>query len=217
MGNSKYYEGNNWNYSFRLLADMEARIELAGGMNAMIALLDEFFGYSREPVQLGDLFLVTSWPDLRAYIDGQHSFEGFNNEPDMETPYNYIFVDRHDRLCEIKRACVKYIFSDGRGGMPGNNDAGGLSACHIWNVLGIFPVAGQNLMLIGSPSVERAKIHLASGSTLEIVTHNNTVENIYVNRVVLNGRNITDYRFTATEMMQGGILEFYMSNEVRSL
>ena len=28
---STYYEGGRWNYSFRLLHDMPARIELAGG------------------------------------------------------------------------------------------------------------------------------------------------------------------------------------------
>ena len=216
LGASQYYEGTNWNYSFRLVADMDSRIELAGGKERMIALLDEFFGYTREKVeQFGDLSLVTSWPDHRAYIEKQHSFEGFNNEPDMETPYNYIFVDRHDRVCEIARACVKYIFSDGRGGIPGNNDAGGLSACYIWNVIGVFPVAGQNLMLIGSPSVEGAKLHVANGNTLEIVTHDNSTENIYVSKVMLNDKEITDYRITATEMMQGGKLEFYMSNGIR--
>ena len=53
---STYYEGGKWNYSFRLLHDMQTRIGLAGGEGRFIELLDRFFGYGADPVkQLGEL------------------------------------------------------------------------------------------------------------------------------------------------------------------
>lgn len=213
LGASHYYEGIDWNYSFRLVPDMEKRIELAGGKERMITLLDEFFGFTRQPVeQFGDLSHA-SWEEYNGVIEKHHSFQGFNNEPDMETPFNYVAVGRHDRLCEIMRACIKYIFSDGRGGIPGNNDGGGLSSCYIWNVIGLFPVAGQNLMYLGCPAVDKSKVHLANGNTLEIIAHNLSEENMYVKKVLFNGEEMIDFRITVTEMMQGGRIEFLMCSK----
>ena len=36
---STYYEGEHWNYSFRLLHNMKKRIKLAGGKETFISLL----------------------------------------------------------------------------------------------------------------------------------------------------------------------------------
>src|SRR3712207_4110154 len=47
---STYYEGGKWNYSFRLVHDMAARIALSGGDGEFIATLDRFFGFGAPPV-----------------------------------------------------------------------------------------------------------------------------------------------------------------------
>ncbi len=205
---SPYYEGDKWNYSFRLLRDMEERIKISGGKDNMLKQLDYFFGYTRKAVE------QLSEPNGNAFLEGVHSFEGFNNEPDMETPYSYTFLERHDKVCEVVRAGMRYMFTDGRGGLPGNNDSGGLSSCYIWNAIGLFPVTGQNLMLIGSPIVEEAELKLSNGNRFKVIAYNNSAENIYVNRAVLNGAELDDYMLTVTEMMQGGTLELYMDAAV---
>ena len=43
--------GRPGNYSFRLLHDMRDRIELAGGDDAFVEMLDAFFGYGASPVK----------------------------------------------------------------------------------------------------------------------------------------------------------------------
>jgi putative alpha-1,2-mannosidase len=64
---STYYEGGKWNYSFRLLHDMKARIDLAGGEAVFLELLDRFFGYGADPVkQLGEL------PNAADVLPGMH-------------------------------------------------------------------------------------------------------------------------------------------------
>ena len=199
---SRYYEGDNYNYSFRLLRNMEERIALCG-KEKFLSDLDELFGYTREPVEM------PTEPEVDPLNRGIHSFEGFNNESDMEAPYAYIFAGRQDKTCEIVSAGHKYMFTRGRGGIPGNNDSGGLSSCYIWNTLGIFPVTGQNLMLLGSPKVKGAKLRLAGGKTFEIKVNG---EGIYLDRASLNGREIKDFRFTVREMMEGGKLEMNMRN-----
>ncbi len=200
---SNYYEGDEWNYSFRLLKNMEKRIALAGGREEFIGLLDNFFGYTREPAaQLEE-----------ATGKSVHSFEGYNNEPDMETPYAYIYADRHDKTCEVLRSGMKYMFTTGKGGLPGNNDSGGLSSCYVWNAMGIFPVTGQNLMLIGSPMADKTVLKLANGKEFEIIAHDNSEGNIYVQRAVLNGKVLDKMMFTVNEFIEGGKLELYMSRD----
>lgn len=167
---SEYYEGENWNYSFRFLHDMTGRINLAGGEERFVELLDQFFGYT-EP------------------REGQtvHRFEGLNNEPDMETPFAYLYAGRHDRTAEIVRGVMRYQFTTGKGGLPGNDDSGGLSSWYVWNAVGLFPVTGIPVMLIGSPIFEKAVLKLLGGNfTVSVL--NQGPDNIYIQRAWLNGR-----------------------------
>lgn len=207
---SPYYEGDRYTYSFRLQRNMEERVELAGGKERFAALLDDFFGFNGGEVQP---FTLSS-SEAEVLQNRQHRFEGFNNECDMETPYAYIFADRHDRLCEILHECVTRSFGLGRGGLPGNNDSGGLSSLFIWNTLGIFPVSGSGEFLIGAPQIEGADVTLSNGSLLHIRVQRARKNMICVDRVEWNGTPVEGFRISTREIMGGGVLRFYMKQQV---
>lgn len=183
----EYYEGNEYNYSFRPINDVEKRIEIGGGKEKLIKTLDKFFAF-----------------DLSDSVDNR--FEGFNNETDMETPYFYHYVGGYDKLCKIIKECVEVCFTEGRGAVPGNNDSGALSTCYIWNYLGVFPSAGQDVMFLGYPSVKKARITLWNKNTLEIISQG---EGDTIEKVAYNGKVIDGYSITVKEFMQGGTLKFY--------
>jgi len=187
----RFYEGTKWNYSFRLMHDMPARMALAGGKEAFAALADRFFGF------------------VHPEDDAACCFEGFNNETDMESPYVYHFAGRHDRLSEVIDGGLAYMFAAGRGGVPGNNDSGGLCSCYLWNALGLFPVSGQDLMIIGSPRVRSARLALSSGRTLDIRKRG---EGIYVREARFNGKALRELSMTVRDMMAGGELELSMTS-----
>lgn len=203
---SPYYEGDRYTYSFRIQKNMEERVALAGGKERFASLLDDFFGINRASIKP----LTYIGADEEIAQTRYHRFEGFNNECDMEAPYAYIYADRHDRLCEIVQECVARSFGLGTGGLPGNNDSGGLSSLFIWNTLGIFPVSGSGIFLIGSPQIEQADIALSSGKRLSIRVDRKNEKQIYVDRVSWNGKDIASYKIAAQELMQGGVLQFYM-------
>lgn len=186
--NSRYYEGSHWNYSFRLMHDMDTRLEIAGGKESYAYLLDRFFGFTHAE-------------------DVSGRFEGLNNETDMETPYAYYYAGRHDRVCEVVAAGTEYMFCEGRGGIPGNNDSGGLSSLYMWNAMGIFPASGQDLIFIGTPRLNRAVIHMANGKDFTV---SRVGDGIYVKKAVLNGRELDRMSFSAREMMAGGELVLHM-------
>jgi predicted alpha-1,2-mannosidase len=207
---SSYYEGTLYNYSFRPSPNIEDRIRLFKDQKDFISALDKFFGFGQPSVEQPS----DKHPDdyiRKMMLLGR--FQGFNNEPDMETPYTYSFAGRHDQTCRVLRAGMEYMFTTGRGGLPGNNDSGGLSSCYVWNALGIFPVAGSEIMLIGSPILNGARIHLFNGNTFEIKVYNNSKENIYVKKAVLNGREIKNFRFNISEVTGGGLLQLWMDKK----
>ncbi len=190
--NSRYYEGNHWSYSFRPLHDNKKRMDISGGEEKYVELLDTFFGFKN--------------PDERC-----NRFQGFNNETDMESPYAYSYTSKHSRICEIIDA-MNDLFTDGDDGIPGNADSGGLTSCYIWNNMGIFPVSGKDIMLIGTPRYRQTEISLNNGNKFVI---KKTGEGIYVKNAYLSGRKLDDFSFSVTEMMQGGELHLEMTDECK--
>ena len=191
LRDSTFYEGGRWNYSFRLLHDMRARIALAGGDAAFVGLLDRFFGYDAAPVtQPG---VAPGVAEVNAGY-GLCRFEGLNNEPDYEAPWSYHYAGRPDRTAEVVHAAVANQFGTGRGGLPGNDDSGGLSAWYVWATLGLFPVAGQNLFLIGAPAVAESTTRLPEGDLSITTTGFEPVEAggpvSYVQSVAVDGKSL---------------------------
>lgn len=203
---SPYYEGDRYTYSFRIQKNMEERVALAGGKARFAAMLDAFFGFGGESVK--QLTYIGAGKEIEA--SKHHRFEGFNNECDMEAPYAYVYADRHDRLCEILHECVHRSFGTGRSGLPGNNDSGGLSALLVWNTLGLFPVSGSGEFLIGAPQIDGAEVTLFNKNVLRVCVSRTNAAQIYVDRVEWNGCLVEGYRLSMREVMQGGVLQFYM-------
>jgi predicted alpha-1,2-mannosidase len=205
---SSFYEGGRWNYSFRLLHDMATRIHLAGGERRFLALLDEFFGYYADPVkQPGER------PGKAEMAAGHllNRFEGLNNEPDMEAPWAYHYAGKPARTTEVVHAVVNHQFTTGRGGLPGNDDSGGLSSWYVWASLGLFPVAGQNRFLVNAPSFATARLDLG-GEALTIdapgfVEPERGAPCQYVQNVRLNGEALDRSWLEAGELHGGAHLE----------
>jgi putative alpha-1,2-mannosidase len=203
---ARYYEGGLWNYSFRLMHDMAGRIALYPSEGAFVADLDRFFGYGQPPVA------QPTDPADRDYMRWGHSlnrFEGYNNEPDIETPYGYVYAGRPDRTAEVVRAGMRYMYAPGRGGLPGNNDSGALTSCYLWNAIGLFPVTGQPAFLIGSPLFDALSLALGDRDFV-IETVGNSQENIYVQGATLNGEAIDRAYLTVDEVTNGGTLRLTM-------
>ncbi len=202
----KFYEGCNLNYSFRLLPDMEKRITLAGGAENFEKSLDEFFGFDK-PAAIQCL----NPDDIEALRNGEarRGFEGFNNETDMETPYCYAYICRHDKVSKIVRSGEKYLYGkNGRGALCGNEDSGALSSLYIVNAVGLFPVFGQDKIILGSPAVKEACISLANGKALIVTCENFDEHKTAPQEFYHNGKKLNSPFISVKELMQGGEIRF---------
>jgi predicted alpha-1,2-mannosidase len=178
-----FYEGNGWQYSTYVPHDTATLIRLTGGPAGFTAWLDAFF-------------------------DGGHYDQG--NEPDILAPYLYIEAGRPDRSAERIRAILSRHYRPARNGLPGNDDAGTMSAWYVWSAIGLYPLAGQTTYFIGSPIFDSATIRLENGKTFSVVAHGTSETNIYVQSATLNGRPWPRARLDHRDIMQGGKLVLEM-------
>jgi predicted alpha-1,2-mannosidase len=180
-----FYESHSWEISFYVPQNIDGLIAITGGKDAFRRRLDTFF--------------------LNGYYN-------VNNEPGFLTPVLYNWIGRPDltaqRVCEI----VRTKYNAGRAGLPGNDDSGAMSSWLVFQLLGFFPVAGQDLYAIASPHFKRAVIRLENGKDLVLTANNVSDLNIFVQSVKLNGRPIDRTWFRHTEISGGGTLEFDMGS-----
>ncbi|WP_081684245.1 glycoside hydrolase domain-containing protein [Granulicoccus phenolivorans] len=211
---STFYEGTRWNYSFRLLHEMSGRIALAGGEHRFVRLLDRFFGFGGRPVRAPG---VDPGPEELAAGYRLGRFQGLNNEPDMDAPWAYTYAGRPDRTAEIVRAAVAYRFGTGRGGLPGNDDSGGLSSWYVWAALGLFPVAGQDLFLLHAPQVAYARLDLAGTEVTVEVTDPQPPDPEGATRQIAavhwRGRPLPQTWLTGADLRRGGTLRIELSEQ----
>lgn len=99
-------------------------------------------------------------------------------------------------------------------GLGGNDDCGQMSAWYMFSSMGFYPVApGSDEYSLGSPSVKSARLQLENGQTFTVEAINQSDKNVYVQKVLLNGKLLTQHIITHSDIMKGGKLTFYMTNK----
>ena len=132
-----FYEGTGWIYSLSVPHDVPGLIEACGGPDIFKARLDEFL-YA--------------------------GYFSTNNEPAFFAPCLYHWIGRPDLTGEIVRTTVMKEYNDSWKGLPGNDDTGATSAWLVWHLMGLYPVAGQDLYILHAPLLPEVTLHLDPAS-----------------------------------------------------
>lgn len=200
--NFNYTEANAWQYSFYVPQDVTGFMELLGGKDALEAQLDELFSAKVE----------TSGRD-QADITGLIGQYAHGNEPSHHMAYLYNFVNRPHKTQEKVHQILTELYKNDPDGVSGNEDCGQMSAWYVLNSMGFYPVTpGSNQYIIGAPFFDKASIHLENGKTFTIKSYDLSDINKYVEYVYLNGEKLNRTYLTHQEIMDGGVLEFYMND-----
>lgn len=87
-----------------------------------------------------------------------------------------------------------------------------MSAWYIFSSLGFYPVApGSDEYALGSPLVKNAVFNLESGKTFQVETVNQSNKNVFVSKVLLNGKQLSTPFLKHSDVINGGKITFYMS------
>ncbi|KQR71083.1 GH92 family glycosyl hydrolase [Pedobacter sp. Leaf176] len=199
-----FIEGNSWNYSFFVPHDPTAMIELMGGKKKFAARLDSLFS-----MHLPDEFFAHTEDITREGIIGGYVH---GNEPAHHVAYLYNWTDEVYKGQAQIRHILNMQYKPTADGLGGNDDCGQMSAWYMFSSMGFYPVSpGSDIYSLGSPLVNNAILKLENGKTFTIEAVNQSDKNVYVHKVLLNGKEITNHQIRHTDITNGGKLIFYMS------
>lgn len=200
-----FIEGNAWNYGLYVPHQLDTMIEMMGGKAVFSAKLDSLF-----EMQIEDKYIENTEDITRDGIIGNYVH---GNEPGHHIPYLYNWTN--DKWKTQERVCMilSSMYGAKENGLCGNDDAGQMSAWYIFSALGFYPVCpGSDQYAIGSPLVKSAAINLENGNTFKIQTINQSEENVFVEKIELNGKLLSGKTLYHHEISKGGVLTFYMTN-----
>ncbi|WZL89398.1 GH92 family glycosyl hydrolase [Salinimicrobium sp. 3283s] len=200
-----FIEGNAWNYSLYVPHAPAEMIEMMGGKERFSQHLDSLFS-----MDLPDKYFANTEDISREGIIGNYVH---GNEPSHHVAYLYNWTDTPWKSQDKIRMVLKDQYQTGADGLGGNDDFGQMSAWYIFSSLGFYPVApGSEEYALGSPAINQATINLENGKTFRVIAENQSEENVFVEKVELNGKKLESPFINHHDVMKGGELKFYMAS-----
>lgn len=200
-----FIEGNAWNYSLYVPHNPAEMIEKMGGKVNFEKYMDELFTMNLPDEFFAETEDITREGIIGGYVHG--------NEPAHHAAYLYNWTNAPHKTQERVRMILKHQYKPTPDGLGGNDDCGQMSAWFLFSTLGFYPVApGNDQYSLGSPAIKTAVLRLENGKTLTIEANNQSDKNVYVKKVLLNGKEIKRHYITHSEIMNGGKLTFEMSD-----
>lgn len=196
-----YTEATAWQYRFYVPHDVNGMIQLFGNKENFIQQLDSLFMVN--PKVDGQMVDITG-------LIGQYAH---GNEPSHHMAFLYNYVGQPWKTQAMTRRILDEMYLPVLEGIIGNEDCGQMSAWYILTSLGIYPVCpGSNEFSLTTPLFEKATLSLANKNTLQIIS-NNPERNRYIEKVTLNGKEIDTNFITYEQLMQGGVLNFILTDK----
>ncbi len=186
-----YAEGNARQYLWLAPQDLDGLASVFGGREGALARLTEFFEASA--AERHTIFAPTYY------------WQG--NEPDIHAPFLFSAWGDPDGSARWSRWALRTFYREGPAGLPGNDDSGTMSAWVVFTELGLYPLAGTDTLLVGSPLFTRATLHLPGGD-LVIEAPDAWEPTLYVQRLMRDGVEIPRDRMTHASIATGATLHF---------
>ncbi len=197
-----YCEGTAWQYTWLVPHDVNGLRDCFGSDERMLSKLDS-------------LFLVNSVlegeqisPDVSGMI-GQYAH---GNEPGHHTAYIYTMLGYPDKTADKISEILSTMYSIAPDGICGNEDVGQMSAWYVLSALGLYEVEpGSGRYWFGMPLFSEAEISVPGG-TFRIVAEGTSRGQKYIEKAILNGKELENRFIDYSDIMEGGLLQFKMRN-----
>jgi len=179
-------EGTPRQYTFYVPQDITGLTQLMGGKKKLENALDSLFGKNE-------------------YWHG--------NEPGHQIPFMYNFTSSPWKTQAQVHKILAEEYSDGPGGLSGNDDAGQMSAWYVFAAMGFYPVNPVSTSYqLCTPLFDAITIQLAGNKKLQIVTHKKTNSSTYTSKVIVNGKLTQQLTIGHALFVQGGKIEISLQD-----
>lgn len=198
-----FCEGNGWQYTFFAPQDPYGLIGLFGGDKPFVAKLDNFFTNN-------DSMGEGASSDITGLI-GQYAH---GNEPSHHVAYLYAYAGEQWKTAEKVRFIMDEFYTDRPDGIIGNEDCGQMSAWYLLSSMGLYQVnPSDGVFVFGSPCFKKVEMKVRGGKTFTVEAPDNNKENIYIQKVYLNGKPYNKSYITYDDIINGSTLKFVMGKK----
>jgi putative alpha-1,2-mannosidase len=133
------------------------------------------------------------------------------NEPDIQTPYVYNYLGAAYKTQETVKAITDTKWNDTTGGIPGNDDAGTMSAWYVLSALGLYPTVPTRAELaLTTPLFPHVDVRLGTGHHL-VIDAPSTDTSHYIKGLKVDGRSTTKAWLPASTVTHGAHLTYSLS------
>lgn len=204
-----FTEGNSWHYTWSVFHDPQGLIDLMGGKETFVEMLDSVFNV---PPVFDDSYYGQVIHEIREMTVMNMGNYAHGNQPIQHMIYLYNYAGQPWKAQYWLRQVMNRMYTPTPDAYCGDEDNGQTSAWYVFTSLGFYPVCpGINQYILGAPLFKKAKLHFENGNVMEIDAPNNSDENFYLNKYVINGQESTRNYIEYETLLKGGRIECDMT------
>lgn len=206
-----FTEGNSWHYSWSVFHDVAGLVELMGGRQDFVSMLDSVFTL---PPVFDESYYGSVIHEIREMQIANMGQYAHGNQPIQHMIYLYNYAGEPWKAQYWARETMDKLYSATPDGYCGDEDNGQTSAWYVFSAMGFYPVTpGVDQYVLGSPLFRKVTISLENGKKIVVNADNNGSENRYVQSLTLNGKNYSKNWISHSGLQSGAVLNFKMSDE----
>ena len=204
-----FTEGNSWHYSWSVFHDPQGLIDLMGGKEMFVTMLDSVFAV---PPVFDDSYYGQVIHEIREMTVMNMGNYAHGNQPIQHMIYLYDYAGQPWKAHYWLREVMNRMYTSAPDGYCGDEDNGQTSAWYVFSALGFYPVCpGTDEYILGAPLFRKATLHFENGNDLVLSASENSEGNRYIDQMEVNGQSYTANFLKHGEMLKGGKIEFRMS------
>ena len=206
-----FTEGNSWHYSWSVFHDPQGLIDLMGGKEVFVQMLDSVFAV---PPIFDDSYYGGVIHEIREMTVMNMGNYAHGNQPIQHMIYMYNYAGEPWKAQYWLRQVMNRMYTPGPDGYCGDEDNGQTSAWYVFSALGFYPVCpGTTQYVMGAPLFKKATLHFENGKSLVINAPANSAENFYIKSLKFNGQNYTKNYLDHNDLMKGAVLDIEMDDQ----
>lgn len=205
-----FTEGNSWHYTWSVFHDPQGLINLMGGDDVFVSMLDSVFSV---PPVFDDSYYGQVIHEIREMTVMNMGNYAHGNQPIQHMIYLYNYAKQPWKAQYWLRQVMDRLYTPTPDGYCGDEDNGQTSAWYVFSALGFYPVCpGTDQYVLGAPLFKKATVHFENGKTFEIKAPQNSCTNLYIKDMKVNGAEYSKNYVTHSLLQNGGVVDCVMSD-----
>lgn len=206
-----FTEGNSWHYTWSVFHDVKGLMNLMGGRETFVQMLDSVF---MVPPTYDDTYYGFRIHEILEMQVANMGNYAHGNQPAQHILYLYNYASEPWKTQYWVREVMDKLYTANPDGYCGDEDNGQTSAWYVFSAMGFYPVCpGTDEYIVGSPLFKYITLNLENGNQVIIDAENNSSENRYINNMIFNKKNYTKNYLKYSDLIKGATITLDMNDK----